>query len=179
MREYTKHNIKRIRDLNEKYFEVVIGKESLNFLPGSAVRLYNDGDEPLFIASGIQEPWVRLIMNRDLFPNFDFEQRNLKLSSEVQTLIGDLNNETSPNFVIDADGASGRTRSPLPPPRRRRRPEKRPHLPPNRPRSPRRRPRPRRADVQSRRASHRGPAPADAGCPQRQPLALFPSVNDK
>lgn len=102
---YTKHQIKRIRDLNEKYFEVVIGKRTLNFVPGSTVKLYNDGDYPLFIASGIQEPWVRLILNRDLFaPKFPTGTNSVRLSLEVDNVLPTLHTEKSPNFVLDAAG---------------------------------------------------------------------------
>jgi len=101
---YTKHQIKRIRDLNDKYFEVVFAKRSLNFVPGSAVTLYNGPDLPIFIASGIQEPWIRLILNRDLFsPYFKPGTSSIKLNLEIPNLLPGLMAEESPNFVLDSN----------------------------------------------------------------------------
>lgn len=101
---YTKHQIKRIRDLNDNYFEVVFAKKGLNFVPGSAVTLYNGPDFPVFIASGIQEPWIRLILNRDLFsPYFPRRLRSLKLNLEIPNLLNGLMIEETPSFVFDSN----------------------------------------------------------------------------
>jgi hypothetical protein len=103
---YTKHQIRRIRDLNDEYFEVLFQKRSLNFSPGSSVTLYNGPEDPIYIASGIAEPWVRLIMNRDLFsPNFPPGTRSIKLNLEINNPLPELMNEESPNFVITSSMA--------------------------------------------------------------------------
>ena len=102
--KYTKHQIKRIKDLNDNYFEVVFAKKGLNFVPGSAVTLYNGPDLPIFIASGIQEPWIRLILNRDLFsPYFQPGTSSLKLNLEIPNLLSGLMLEESPSFVFDSN----------------------------------------------------------------------------
>ena len=100
--KYTKHQIKRIRDLNDKYFEVVFGKEGLKFESGAAVKIYNGPDLPVFIASGIQEPWLRLILNRDLFsPYFLPGSSSIKLSLEIENKLPTLMAEEKPAFVFD------------------------------------------------------------------------------
>lgn len=101
---YTKHQIKRIRDLNDEYFEVVFNKRGLNFLPGSQVKFHNSDLPPVFIASGIQEPWVRVILNRDYSPNFPPGSRSVRLSLDVDNPLPALPAETSPNFLITAAG---------------------------------------------------------------------------
>ena len=104
---YTKHQIRRIQDLNDGYFEVLFQKRSLNFAPGSSVTLYNGPEDPIFIASGISEPWVRLIMNRDLFsPNFQPGARSIKLNLEINNPLPELMREESPNFVITSSMAA-------------------------------------------------------------------------
>ena len=106
MHNYTKHQCWRIRDLNEKYFEVVIAKGNLKFKAGDAVTLFNSDTPPIWIASGIGEAWVRVIMNRDIFTNFDFGSKSIKLDSEVQSLIPDLMSEEKPSFLITSSGIS-------------------------------------------------------------------------
>jgi hypothetical protein len=102
MKRYTKHQIRRIRDLNENFFEVVFNKESLNFVPGSTVTLYKGADFPIFIASGIQEPWLRIILRKDLFsPNFIPGTTNLKLNVEIDNKLPNLVSEEKPSFVFD------------------------------------------------------------------------------
>jgi len=103
---YTKHQIKRVRDLNDKYFEVVFDKRNLKFIPGDAAVLYNGPDIPIFIASGMQEPWVRLILDRDLFPDFDMEATSIRLESKILGLIPKLISEDAPNFLITPAGVS-------------------------------------------------------------------------
>lgn len=103
---YTKHQIKRVRNLNDKYFEVVFDKRNLKFIPGDAVVLYNGPDIPIFIASGMQEAWVRLILDRDLFPSFDMEATSIRLESKVLGLIPKLISEEAPNFLITTAGVS-------------------------------------------------------------------------
>ena len=103
MKNYTKHQIKRIKVLNEDYFEVVFGRESLKFQPGAAVKLYNGPDFPVFIASGVGEPWLRLIMSVEKFGEyFPVGTRSIKLQLEVNNLLPSLELAESPNFVLDA-----------------------------------------------------------------------------
>ena len=101
---YTKHQLKRIRDLNDEYFEVVFNKRSLKFSPGDAITLYNGPDHPVFIASGISEPWIRIILKRDLFPDFDYNAVSIRLNKEIQSILPNLMNETAPNFILTAEG---------------------------------------------------------------------------
>lgn len=102
---YTKHQIKRIRDINDSYFEVVIGKQGLNFSPGCCVKLYKD-DIAIPIASGIGEPWLRLILSRDLFgEKFPAGTNSVRLSLEIENVVPTLMVEESPNFVITPEMA--------------------------------------------------------------------------
>lgn len=99
---YTKHQIKRIRDLNDNYFEVVFAKQGLKFAAGSTVTLYKGPEFPIFIASGIQEPWLRLILNRDLFsPYFKPGTSSIKLNLEIENKLPSLMAEEKPAFVFD------------------------------------------------------------------------------
>lgn len=106
--KYSKHQIRRIRDLNDKYFEVLFNKRGLNFVPGSSVTLYNGIDTPIFLASGIQEPWTRIILNRDLFsPNFPQGTVSIKLNLEVDNPLPTLMTEQeSPAFVLTSEMVS-------------------------------------------------------------------------
>jgi hypothetical protein len=101
---YRKHEIIRRKDLDNDHFEVVFNRKSLNFTPGDAVTLYKGDGAPLFIASAITEPWIRVILHRDQSPNFGTGVRSIRLNNEVQTLIPSLMSEPSPNFLISASG---------------------------------------------------------------------------
>lgn len=102
---YKKYQIRRIKELNDSFFEVVFQKGSLTFVPGNTVTLYKGPDHPIFIASGISECWVRLIMNRDLFSTyFPPGTRYIKLNSEIISIFPDLAAEKSPSFIFDAQG---------------------------------------------------------------------------
>lgn len=97
---YSKHQIKRIKDLNEDYFEVVIARNHLKFSPGDCVKFYKD-DVLIPIASGISEPWLRLILKRDLFgEKFDSRTNSVRLSLEIENIVPTLMTEEAPNFVL-------------------------------------------------------------------------------
>lgn len=100
---YTKHQVKRIRDLNEKYFEVVFQKESLNFNPGDCVVLWTGPEIPIFVASGIQEPWVRIILNRDLFPNITPGDLSIRFNKDITSKLSTLPGSVNPSFVFDTN----------------------------------------------------------------------------
>jgi hypothetical protein len=102
--KYTKHRVHRIADLNDKFFEVVFEKNGLRFTPGAAVKLYHGPDIPIFIASGVQEPWIRLIVNRDLFPDFDHEAISIRLHLGVEYPISLFKLKEPSNFILTADG---------------------------------------------------------------------------
>lgn len=107
LRDYTLHKVWRVVDLNDQFFEVVFSKRSLKFVSGCAVTLYNYSSfPPVFIASGVQEPWVRIILDKDIYSDFDRSVDNIKISREVTNLIPSLIGEEHPNFVIDAYGIS-------------------------------------------------------------------------
>ena len=104
MIRYTKHKIIRVSELNDKYYEVLFQKDSLNFCPGSYVTLYKDRDYPLFIASGISEPWCRLIVNCDVFSlNFFAAKDYIKLNLEIDNKLPLLMAEKNPSFIITSD----------------------------------------------------------------------------
>ena len=101
--EYTKHQIRRVRDLNDEYFEVVFNKRSLNFVPGSQVKLYKD-DVPIFIASGIGEPWVRIILDKERFlSKFPAGVNSIRLSLELDNPMPNLMTDKSPNFLVTSE----------------------------------------------------------------------------
>lgn len=102
---YTKHKIWRIEDINDKFFEVLISKESLTFAPGAAVKLYKSGMPSVLIASGIAEAWVRLIMNRDIYRDlFEDNQLNVRLEKQLETPLKQLFAEEEPSFVVTSSG---------------------------------------------------------------------------
>lgn len=104
MNNYTKHQIRRYRDLNEEYVEVVFQKDSLNFVPGCAVTLYKGPDHPVFIASGIQECWCRLILRKDIFsPNLNQANLSIKLNLEIENKLQTLMAEQTPSFIFDTE----------------------------------------------------------------------------
>lgn len=104
MLKYAKHRIWRIRPLNDRYYEILIDKQSLKFVPGSAVTLYNGDEPPIFIASGVSEAWARLILDRERSPHFDLEASSMKLNSGVQQLIPTLFGEEFPSFLLTSEG---------------------------------------------------------------------------
>ena len=105
MNKYIKCKIWRIRDLNDKYFEVLLSKESLNVIPGGIVTFYNSCLPGVLIASGIQEAWLRLIMNRDIYGDyFKDKPSTIKIDSAVTNVLPGLYNEDFPAFIITSEG---------------------------------------------------------------------------
>ena len=104
MREYTKHKICRKRDVSKGYIEVVFERNGLQWTPGGCITLYNGPDVPVFIASGIQESWVSVILNRDLFDNFFLSTGYIKLNVGVDDMFPELLADENPIFAIDSYG---------------------------------------------------------------------------
>ena len=101
---YTKHQIVRIRDLNEDYFEVVVQRRGLKFQPGDAVTLYNGPEEPIFIASGVQEVWCRLILDKETFSsNFPPGTCSVRLNLELFNPLNSLLAEERPAFILTSE----------------------------------------------------------------------------
>jgi len=98
---YLKFDIRRIRGLNDRFYEILFSKRSLNFSPGQAIKLYNLEHE-FFLASGVQEAWVRIIVDRNVMA--DYPQRDLKIERDLLTPIPNLMAEESPNFLITSSG---------------------------------------------------------------------------
>lgn len=98
---YSTYPVVRTKYLNEKYFEVLFKRKTLNFTPGSYVTLYND-PTPMFIASGISEPWIRLILKTDQFYNL-LDIKKLKLNMEIDNPFSTLINETQPSFIVTSE----------------------------------------------------------------------------
>lgn len=105
MRDYTKHKIYRAKSINADWFEVVFEKDSLKFVPGSQLTLYSLEQPPVFIGSGIQEPWLRIVMNRDLFDIYK-DAKSIKFSTCIANPLPTLATAESPSFIITPEGAS-------------------------------------------------------------------------
>lgn len=101
--EYFKSKVWRKRDLNSRFYEVLFEKRSLNLLPGDSVKLYNLELSPVFVASGLGEVWVRIILDRSVFPDIDFGG-HIKLHREVECLVPDLMSGETPSFAVTASG---------------------------------------------------------------------------
>ena len=56
----------RVKDISDDVFELVLKRERIQFMPGDCMLLYNFEREvsPYFIASGIQEPTLRFLINK-------------------------------------------------------------------------------------------------------------------
>lgn len=107
MKDYGIHKVWRVKELNDEFFEVVFSRRRLDFISGSAVDLFSYPDSPsAFIASGKQEPWVRVILDKGRYSNFDMDIDSIKICRDTVNLIPDLFNEESPNFLIDSYGVS-------------------------------------------------------------------------
>lgn len=111
MTNYTRHKIIRTKILNHTWFEVLFQKGFLNFVPGSTVTIYGNEYRPIFIASGIQEPWVRIILRRDLFgdmfKNFKpLDNTYIKLNRDLENKLPDLMLDKNPSFFITSAGVS-------------------------------------------------------------------------
>jgi len=109
MKEYSKHQIRRYKDLNDMYFELVFQRGDLKFAPGDQLTLYNYTDKPsAFIASGINEVWTRLILNRQVYKELynDLEQgkRSIKINRQVINTFPDLITKERPSFIFDSSG---------------------------------------------------------------------------
>lgn len=100
---YRRHEIKRIRDLNSEWFELVFVGNHLKFSPGDCVKLYQEPGWN-FIASSPREPWLRLILNRDLSPNFLPGTSSIRLDLELFSPLAGLDCEDKPSFVITTEG---------------------------------------------------------------------------
>jgi hypothetical protein len=103
--KYTKHKIQRVRELNKQFIEIVFERDSLQFVPGDAVRLYKNDELPIFIASGIQEPWVRIILRTEtVSPNYLSQAKtHIKLCGEVESIFPTLMTEEAPAFMFDTE----------------------------------------------------------------------------
>lgn len=101
---YTKHEIKRIRDLNSEWFELVFTRNSLKFSPGDCIKLYQQPNWN-FIASSPREPWIRLILNRDVHPNFvPGHKLSVKFNLELFNPLTGLDREDKPAFLVTTKG---------------------------------------------------------------------------
>ena len=81
---------------------MVFQRDSLNFVPGSTVTLYKGPEYPIFLASGIQEPWLRLILRKDIFSlNFGQVGCGIKLNLDVVNKLPSLMSEKNPHFIFD------------------------------------------------------------------------------
>ena len=103
MNKYTKHIIRRIRDLNENYSEIVFQRDGLQFSPGSCVKLYGIDYPSILIASGIQEPWIRLIVNRDLLSNFPAGTKYIKLYKDIDNKMPTLAAAAAANWIVSSE----------------------------------------------------------------------------
>jgi hypothetical protein len=103
MSEYQIHKVQRVKDLTDSQYEVVTERKMLKFTPGDRVRVYNYDGPPIFIASGIQEPWLRFIVDKKDHPELTVGKK-IKLYREVETEIDGLMGANNPYFIISPSG---------------------------------------------------------------------------
>lgn len=108
---YSKHKIWRIKDLDRQettdrqvtgIYEVVFERQTLNFLPGSRVKLLGLEEPLFFVASGIKEPWVRLIVDSASTPRA-FWGRCIKIEKTL-CMYPELLEDKDPAFYVSGEG---------------------------------------------------------------------------
>jgi hypothetical protein len=105
MIEYTKHKIIRNREINREYSEVVFEKRDMAFVPGCQVTIHGSRTK-VYLASGIQEPWARVILNSEESKLIPTGAKSIKLTRSLYNKVPDLMEANTPTFVITAAGIS-------------------------------------------------------------------------
>lgn len=79
------HQIKRIKDISKNIFELVINKKRLVFKPGDSVVFYFNNKEYVYpVASAMQEPWVRFIIENESPLKELKSKTNIRVDTEVK-----------------------------------------------------------------------------------------------
>jgi len=114
--KYSLHKIIRIKDLTKNYFELIIDKGKIPVGFGTQIFLHNplnfEHKSSYIIASGIQEQWIRLILNKNNEPLIYSLLKNstLKIDSIVverfPDLMADTKKEKELIFIVDDDGVA-------------------------------------------------------------------------
>ena len=85
--DYTTLQVVRVKDLSESYFEVILQNRNIIFKPGDCLNVIDtasDNCRPFFISSGIQEPWLRLLIKRSSAGVMIDYLYNLKKKSKIR-----------------------------------------------------------------------------------------------
>jgi len=94
MSTYTKLMVIRTKKLDDNNTEIVLANTRIiNILPGTYMN-------NAFVASGVQEPWVRLIENRESKLKYGNRYKVEKTGNICPTLVKDL----KPMFIVDDMG---------------------------------------------------------------------------
>ena len=107
--KYTIHRIIRTKVLNEKYYEVLYQRDKLITPPGSQIELL-DGSRFL-VASGLSEPWSRLIVSQDRVDRLTWGKNIKILCSNDLYCTENLQNpgqtslldENKPGFIVGGE----------------------------------------------------------------------------
>ncbi|MFW9948627.1 MAG: hypothetical protein ACFFKA_00705 [Candidatus Thorarchaeota archaeon] len=96
-----KLNVVRVKHLNSEVFELVTERSNIKFIPGDVLIINASGQErPYFIASGIQEPWLRFLIRKSLSPVVN-HLSDLTLGSRITVLKNPIS--IFPNLIKEAD----------------------------------------------------------------------------
>ena len=96
---YTIHQIRRTKQLNEKYYEVLFQRDNLKTPPGTQITLL-DGSQYL-VASGVLEAWCRLIVDETRVSR-SIWGKTLKVK-QCDCLFPDLLDNKKPSFIAEGE----------------------------------------------------------------------------
>jgi len=101
MIDYTKHQIIRIQNLSDSFFEVVFQRDKLSVIPGNIIHIYKVSGDGIPIASGISEVWCRIILSRDKYGSiFSHGTKSIKINKDIKNVFPTLSTEVCPTFII-------------------------------------------------------------------------------
>jgi len=102
---HTLHSIKRIKNLTHDWAEVLFVKNKLMFTPGDEVVIsFPSGEKRYFIASGMQEVWIRILVPQEDLALFNSKSVRVSAVSKHLTLIKPNNVLSNSIYIVDDSG---------------------------------------------------------------------------
>lgn len=99
---YTIYPIIRIKDLEDDYFEVIIrAKREKEYKPGSILYVrHSDGQfNPYAVASGMNDPWIRLLGKKGTNDELYNARGKLKIRTDIDNLFPELYEDETAAFI--------------------------------------------------------------------------------
>jgi len=84
--KYTTLKVIRTKDLPDKAFELILERRDIQYIPGDCLLIkgLNNEFRPYFVASGMQEPWFRIIIEKNLNDSLINYLYNIKKGSRIK-----------------------------------------------------------------------------------------------